>query len=71
LAGSLKRELKSKYGVQPKMSHEYHELEILVDGRSVFCYSRAPQMPTVESLMAAIEASKAAGNVRDELTGEF
>jgi hypothetical protein len=53
------------------MSHKYHELEILVDGRSVFCYSRAPQMPTVESLMAAIEASKAAGNVRDELTGKF
>jgi hypothetical protein len=59
LAGSLKRELKSKYGIRPKMSHEYHALEILVDGRSVFCYSRALRMPTVESLMAAIEASKA------------
>jgi len=54
LAGSLKRELKSKYGIKPKMKHAYHELEVLVDGRSVFCYSKAQRIPTVEGMIEAI-----------------
>jgi len=59
LAGSLKRELIAKYGIRPKMRHEYHELEVLVDGRSVFCYSTAQRIPTVESLLAAVVGSQA------------
>ena len=54
MAGSLKRELKSKYGIKPKMKHAYHELEVLVDGRSVFCYSKAQRIPTVEGMIEAI-----------------
>jgi hypothetical protein len=57
LAGSLKRELKTKYAITPKMKHAYHELEVLVDGQSVFCYSLANRIPTVESLLAAVEES--------------
>jgi hypothetical protein len=60
LAGSLKRELVAKYGIQPKMKFAYHELEILVDGRNVFSYTRAEQIPTVENMMAAIENSQTA-----------
>jgi hypothetical protein len=55
LAGSLKRELESKYGIRPKMRHKYHELEILVNGRSVFRYSEAQRIPTVDNLLASIE----------------
>jgi hypothetical protein len=55
LAGSLKRELTLKYGIHPKMKFAYHELEIFVDDRSVFAYSRAEKIPTVENMMAAIE----------------
>jgi hypothetical protein len=65
LAGSFKRELISKHGVRPKMKFAYHELEIFVDGRSVFSYSRAERMPTVESMMLAIESSQPAQPVRD------
>jgi hypothetical protein len=54
LAGRLKRELKTKYGIRPKMKHAYHELEVLVDGRSVYCYSKAHRIPTLEGLLAAI-----------------
>jgi hypothetical protein len=54
LAGSLKRELKSNYGITPKMKHAFHELEVLVDGRSVFCYSKAQRIPTPEGIIAAI-----------------
>jgi hypothetical protein len=54
LAGSLKRELKTKYGITPKVRHAYHELEVLVDGRSVFCYSTAQRMPTVKGIIEAI-----------------
>jgi hypothetical protein len=57
LAGSLKRELESKYGIRPKVSHAYGELEVLVNDRSLFAFSRARQMPTVESLLALIEDS--------------
>ena len=54
MAGSLKRELKTKYGITPKMKHAYHELEVLVDGQSVFCYTRAQRIPTVEGIIEAI-----------------
>ncbi len=54
MAGSLKRELKSKYGITPKVRHAYHELEVLVDGRSVFCYSKAQRIPTIEGMIEAI-----------------
>jgi hypothetical protein len=54
LAGSLKRELISKYGVRPKMKFAYHELEVFVNDRSAYCYSRAEQSPTVENMIAAI-----------------
>jgi hypothetical protein len=37
------------------MHHQYHELEVLVNGRSVFCYTRAPRIPTVEGLLALVE----------------
>jgi hypothetical protein len=60
LAGSLKHELISKHGIHPKMRFAYHELEIFVDGRSVFRYSRAQQIPTVDNMMAAIETSQRA-----------
>ena len=65
MAGSLKRELISKYGIHPKMKFAYHELEIFVDGRSVFCYSRAEQVPTVHNMMAAIGASQVTPPVDD------
>ena len=64
MAGSLKRELITKHGIRPKMRFAYHELEIFVDGRSVFCYSRAEQVPTVENMIAAIESSQATQTVR-------
>ena len=67
MAGSLKQELIAKYGIRPQMKFAYHELEIFVDGRSVFSYSRAERIPTVENMMAAIENSQAAQAVRDDL----
>jgi len=54
LAGSLKRELKSKYGIKPKMKYAYHELEVLVDGRSTYRYSTADTIPTLKGLLEAI-----------------
>jgi hypothetical protein len=54
LAGSLKRELETKHGIKPKMKHAYHQLEVLVDGRSVFSYSRADTMPTVDGIIEAM-----------------
>jgi hypothetical protein len=54
LAGSLKRELKSKYGINPKMKHAYRELEVRIDGRSVYCYSKAERIPTLEGIIAAM-----------------
>ena len=67
MAGSLKRELIRKYGIHPEMKFAYHELEIVVDGRSVFSYLRAEQIPTVDNMMAAIESSLATPPVRDDL----
>jgi len=55
LAGGLKRELIAKHGIKPKVQHAYHELEILVNGQSVFCYTRSHRIPTVESLLALVE----------------
>ena len=55
MAGGLKRELESKHGIKPKVKHAYHELEILVNDHSVFCYTRKPQIPTVEELLALVE----------------
>ncbi|HEY4899911.1 MAG TPA: hypothetical protein VIH91_03725 [Terriglobales bacterium] len=57
LAGSLKRELKSKHGIHPKVGHAYGELEVLVNGISVFSYKREHRIPTVDGLLALIEAA--------------
>jgi hypothetical protein len=57
LAGSLKRELESKYGIQPKMKFAHGELEILVNGSSVFSFKQAHKMPSLEALIATIEAA--------------
>jgi hypothetical protein len=55
LAGSLKRELNSKYGIRPKIHFAHGELEVLVNGQSVFAYSRDHRTPTVEGLLQLIE----------------
>jgi hypothetical protein len=57
LAGSLKRELESKYGIQPKVSHAYGELEVLVNGHSVFSYKREDRTPSVNELLALVESA--------------
>jgi hypothetical protein len=55
LAGSLKRELQSKHGVEPKVSFAHGELEVIVNGRSVFSYVREQRTPTVEALLKLVE----------------
>ena len=55
MAGGLKQELESKYGIKPKMKHAYHELEVLVNGESVFSYSRAQKIPTVAGILKFVE----------------
>ena len=70
MAGGLKRELKSKYGIRPKMRHAYHQLEVLVDGKSVFSYHTARGIPTVESLLAAVEASRESEAIRQGLASK-
>ena len=55
MAGGLKQQLKAKYGIRPKMRHQFHELEVLVNGRSVFCYSQAQRIPTVASLVEVVD----------------
>lgn len=57
MAGSLKRELESKYGISPKVSHAYGELEVLVNGGSVFSYKETHRIPTVEDLLELVEAA--------------
>jgi len=52
------------------MRHAYHELEVLVDGRSVFAYSRAQRIPTVGSLLALIEDFREREAVRGDLAGK-
>jgi len=60
LAGGLKRELQSQYGVKPKVRHQYHELGVIVNGQSVFSYLRERKIPTVESLLKLVENAIAA-----------
>jgi len=55
LAGSLKRHLNAKYGIHPKVRYAHGDLEVLVNGRSIFAYSRAGRLPTPEGLLAMIE----------------
>jgi hypothetical protein len=57
LAGGLKRELESKHGIRPTVKHAYGELEVLVDGRSVFSYKRVHRIPTVDDLLNLIVAA--------------
>lgn len=57
MAGGLKRELKEKYGIQPKVRHAYHELEVIVNGQSVFSYLRERRIPTIESLTDLIRGA--------------
>ncbi len=59
MAGSLKRELKSRYGIKPKMRHLYHELEVFVNGERVFSYRQFRRIPTVEDILQVIEAAAA------------
>ena len=60
MAGGLKHELKDKYGIRPKVRHQYHELEVIVNGQSVFSYLRERKIPTVESLLQVVEDAAAA-----------
>jgi hypothetical protein len=53
------------------MRHAYHELDVLVNGRSVFAYSRAQRMPTVESLLTLIENSRDSEAVREDSGGKL
>jgi hypothetical protein len=55
LAGSLKRELNSKYGISPKIHFAHGELEVLVNQNSVFSFKRENRTPTVEGLLKLIE----------------
>jgi hypothetical protein len=48
---SLKRELQTKYGVEPKMKMAMGELEILVDGKRVFSHKESGLKPTTEALL--------------------
>jgi len=57
LAGGLKRELKERYGIRPKVRHAYHELEVIVNGQSVFSYQRERRIPTIESLTDLIRGA--------------
>lgn len=70
MAGGLKRKLKAKYGMRPKMRHAYHQLEVLVDGKSVFSYHTARGIPTVESLLATVEASQQGETIGEGLAGK-
>jgi hypothetical protein len=60
LAGSLKRELEDKYGIQPNVKFAHGELEVLVNGASVFSYKQAHSMPTLDELMAMMEQAATA-----------
>lgn len=69
MAGGLKQELIAKYGIKPKMKHAYHELEIIVNGESVFSYSRAHKIPTVASLLKLVENATTAEASKPVQTG--
>jgi len=53
-AGSLKRELQSKYGIRPKVKHAMGELEILVNGRRVFSHKETGTTPGTAEPLALI-----------------
>ena len=55
MAGSLKRELKSKHDIEPRVSFAHGELEVIVNGKSVFSYVREQKTPTVEDLLKLVE----------------
>jgi hypothetical protein len=55
LAGGLKQELIAKYGIEPEVAHAYRELEVIVNGKSVFSYSSAEEIPTVARLLKLVE----------------
>jgi len=57
LAGGLKRELKERYGIRPKVRHAYHELEVIVNGQRIFSYQRKRRIPTIESLTDLIRGA--------------
>ena len=59
MAGGLKHELKEKHGVTPKVRHKYHELEVIVNGQSVFSYLRERKIPNVEGLLKLVEQAAA------------
>ena len=60
MAGGLKRELKKKYGIRPEVRHAYHELEVIVNGQSVFSYLRERKIPTIDNLLVLVENAAAA-----------
>lgn len=60
MAGGLKQELIAKYGIKPRVKHAYHELEVIVNGESVFSYSRAQEIPTVAGLLKLVENATSA-----------
>ena len=64
MAGGLKRELKEKYGVSPRVRHQYHELEVIVNGQSVFSYLREKRLPAIEGLLELVENAAAAKEVK-------
>ncbi len=51
---SLKRELQTKYGIEPKMKMAMGELEILVDGRRVFSHKETGLKPSTDTLLKTI-----------------
>jgi hypothetical protein len=55
LAGSLKQELQSKHGIDPKVRHAHGELEVIVNGNSVYSYKREGRTPSLEGLLALVE----------------
>ncbi len=59
MAGSLKRELKIRHGIKPKMRHLYHELDVFVNGERAFSYRQFRRIPTLQDILEAIEAAAA------------
>lgn len=59
MAGGLKHELKEKHGIRAKVRHAYHELEVIVNGRTVFSYLHVRRIPTVEGLLELVEVEAA------------
>ena len=57
MAGGLKRELKEKHGIRPKVRHAYRELEVIVNGQRIFSYQRKRRIPTIESLTDLIRGA--------------